>query len=438
MTGRVFHTSDWHLGRQIGRHRRDAEFDAVLAEIVDIAADFRPDLIVHSGDLFDSSRPGLDDIVRAAQTLRRLGQVAPVVVVAGNHDTRNVLTFLEFILNDMGTQDRTQAQVRFATDARPDGLLIADYPSSDGQSTIRIGALPYLHPNRFAYDFANPATATATYAERMRTVQADVHQRLAADARPDHLLVYAAHLFVEGAVPSRSEKPISIADDYAVAPGALPGVAYGALGHIHKPQAITSTPFPAYYAGSPLQLDFGEINDTKSVVLAEITPGRDPRITTEPLTSGRRLVKLEGTLDEIAQRAGRVGDAWVKAVVKSEASHAHLGETLQKMLPEATLVIIDEIRPGAANRVLDRSAATEELPGIEELLRSYLDDRGTSGVALDRAMAAFGALCDEPDPEDPSPCCEETLLTAAIAGSGLDEIDRSGLLTAITSPEGAR
>ncbi|GII95121.1 metallophosphoesterase family protein [Sinosporangium siamense] len=438
MTGRVFHTSDWHLGRQIGRHRRDAEFDAVLAEIVEIAADFRPDLIVHSGDLFDSSRPGLDDIVRAAQTLRRLEQVAPVVVVAGNHDTRNVLTFLEFILNDMGRQDRTQARVRFATDARPDGLLIAEYPAADGESTIRIGALPYLHPNRFAYDFADPATATAAYAERMRAVQADVHQRLTSGARPDHLLVFAAHLFVEGAVPSRSEKPISIADDYAVVAGALPGVVYGALGHIHKPQAITSAPFPAYYAGSPLQLDFGEINDTKSVVLAEIAPGREPRITTEPLTSGRRLVKLEGTLDEIAQRAGRVGDAWVKAVVKAEASNPHLGETLQKMLPEATLVIIDEIRPGAANRVLDRSAAAEELPGVDELLRSYLDDRGTSGVGLDRVMAAFGALCDEPDPEAPSPCCEETLLSAAIAGSGLDGIDRSGLLTAIPSPEGVR
>ena len=88
MTGRVFHTSDWHLGRQIGRHhRRDGEFDAVLDEIVEIAADFAPDLIVHSGDLFDGPRPSLDDMRRAAQALRRLGVIAPVVVVAGNHDT---------------------------------------------------------------------------------------------------------------------------------------------------------------------------------------------------------------------------------------------------------------------------------------------------------------------------------------------------------------
>ena len=73
VTGRILHTSDWHLGRQIGRFRRDSEVDAVLNEINGIADDFHPDLIVHSGDLCDSPRPGLDDMRRAAQALRRLG-----------------------------------------------------------------------------------------------------------------------------------------------------------------------------------------------------------------------------------------------------------------------------------------------------------------------------------------------------------------------------
>ncbi|UWS69830.1 exonuclease subunit SbcD [Streptomyces noursei] len=201
MTGRILHTSDWHLGRQLGRHRRDTEVDAVLDEIIDIADDFAPDLIVHSGDLFDTSRPGLDDLRRAAQALRRLGAIAPVVVVAGNHDTRNVLAFLEFILNGMGVGEGEQARVRFATDARPDGLLVADYPAQDGELTLRIGALPYLHPNRFAYDFTDPALTTATYAERLRTVQADVYRRLAAGRGARDVLVFAAHLFVEGALP---------------------------------------------------------------------------------------------------------------------------------------------------------------------------------------------------------------------------------------------
>ncbi|MFF7025949.1 exonuclease SbcCD subunit D [Streptomyces klenkii] len=431
MTGRVFHTSDWHLGRQLGRHRRDSEVDAVLDEIVDIADDFTPDLIVHSGDLFDSSRPGLEDLSRAIEALRRLGAIAPVVVVAGNHDTRNVLTFVESMLN-MGAREGEQPRVRFATDARPDGLLVADYPAQEGELTLRIGALPYLHPNRFAYDFTDSALTTATYAERLRTVQADVYRRLATGRGDRDVLVFAAHLFVEGALPSYSERKISIATDYAAAAADLPAVAYGALGHIHKPQLVGRAGFPAYYAGSPLQMDFGETGDTKSVVLAEIGPGIKPRIELVPLTSGRRLVRLEGTLEEIAQRAPRVQDAWVKAVVNVEAPDPFLPDTLAKMLPQATLVTVEEHRAGAAERLPERETATE-LPGIEELLRDYLLGRGTTGLALDRAMAALAHLQADPEPDDPTPCCEETLLGAAIAGQPLGGYDRSSLLSGTDS-----
>ncbi|MGW2017600.1 metallophosphoesterase family protein [Streptomyces sp. NPDC001927] len=435
MTGRVFHTSDWHFGRQIGRHRRDREVDAVLAEIIDIAEDYAPDLIVHSGDLFDSPRPSLDDMRRAAQALRRLGAIAPVVVVAGNHDTTHVLTFLEYVLNDMGTREDDQTRVRFATDAHPDRMLLAEYPTKNGDFTLRIGALPYLHPNRFTYDFANPALTTTTYAERMRTVQAEVYRRLAADRGPRDILVYAAHLFIEGALPSYSERRISLSADYASAAADLPDVAYGALGHIHKPQPVGRSGFPAYYAGSPLQMDFGETGDTKSVVLAEIGPNTNPHIELVPLEAGRRLVRLEGTVEQIAHRAARVGDAWVKAVVNVDTFDPSLPATLAKMLPQATLVDIDERRNGAAHRVLDRQTSATELPDIEDLLHDYLADRGSSGPALDRVMAAFTHLRVEPDPDDPTPCCEETLLADAIVGRPRDTSDRSGLLTGIDAPD---
>ncbi|WP_433620876.1 exonuclease SbcCD subunit D [Nocardia sp. CA-120079] len=423
----MFHTSDWHLGRQISRHRRDAEFDAVVNEIIEIATDFTPDLIVHSGDLFDG-RPSTDDFRRAAEALRRLGEVAPVVVVAGNHDTPQVLTFLEYILTDMGTRPRDQVRVRFATDARPDGLLLAEYPAAAGDLTLRIGALPYLHPNRFAYDFTDPAMTTATYARRMRAVQADVYRRLASGRGPRDLLVFAAHLFVAGATPSYSERKISLAEDYAVDVAALPVVDYGALGHIHKPQRVENIGFPACYAGSPLQLDFGEIRDSKSVALVEIAPGEEPRIGLEPLSSGRRLVKLTGSLEEIAQRAGRVGDAWVKIEVDLDGPDPALSRYLADLLPRATIVGIEERRPGAVERVLDSDAAATELPGVEDLLREYLPGRGVSGMALDRVMATLAQLQAEPDPADLAPCCEEEMLTAAIAGYGFKGIDRGGVL----------
>ncbi|MFD0391801.1 exonuclease SbcCD subunit D [Streptomyces nogalater] len=89
---KALHTSDWHLGRTLQRRSRDAEFDAVLAEITAIAEDVQPDLIVHSGDLFDSYRPAHKDVLRAMRCLNGLADIAPTVVLGGNHDSPSCST----------------------------------------------------------------------------------------------------------------------------------------------------------------------------------------------------------------------------------------------------------------------------------------------------------------------------------------------------------
>ena len=39
---RLLHTSDWHLGRNVGRRPRDSDFDGVLDEIAGIRPGRRP------------------------------------------------------------------------------------------------------------------------------------------------------------------------------------------------------------------------------------------------------------------------------------------------------------------------------------------------------------------------------------------------------------
>ncbi|MGI9538856.1 MAG: metallophosphoesterase family protein, partial [Miltoncostaeaceae bacterium] len=64
---RLLHVADWHLGRRTLRESRAADHEAVIAEIVAIARDARPDLILHAGDLWDSARPGHDDLLRGVE-----------------------------------------------------------------------------------------------------------------------------------------------------------------------------------------------------------------------------------------------------------------------------------------------------------------------------------------------------------------------------------
>jgi exonuclease SbcD len=435
---RLLHTSDWHLGRQIYRRGREDEFDAVIAEIVQIAREARPDVIIHSGDLFDTPVPSFETFRRGLRALRQLQQTAPVLVVAGNHDGRNVLRVLDEIENGSGTDDAAPGRLRFVTEAARSAIYA--YPVGDGgdDRSIRVAALPFIHQNRFRYEFDDPEQANADYARRIRQVQQDQYTDLRRGYREDRdVLVFAAHLFVEGAQPSYSERSIDIGADYASAVDALPAVAYGALGHIHKPQQVKRAGFPAYYAGSPMQLDFGESGETKTVVIVDASPGKRTRVEPVPLTCGRRLVRVEGTLEEISARYRGVGDAYVKAVVRTEVPTSRLDEALAKIFPQAVLVDIDERCAAVAVPVLDRATTADELPGTEELFRGYLGSAGVAGVDLDRVMASLAGLMAEQDPAHPGPSSEERLLAAAIAGTDISTVDASDLLVDCCDAAGA-
>ena len=333
---RLLHTSDWHLGRNLGRRPRDSDFDAVLDEITGIARATRPDLIVHSGDLFDSYRPAPSDLARCLRTLRDLSEVAPVVAVAGNHDSPVLMDVLDFAVTAFGgPRPDGVARVKFVARARhPHEGGILDYPAQGGEQRIRVAALPFIHQNRFLDEFTSPATATGDYARHLREVQAVLECGLLDGCQRDRdVLVFAAHLYVQGALPSFTERGIEIQDTYLTEADALPAVSYAALGHIHRPQAITRGGVTARYAGSPLQLDFGEAGEDKSVVVVDADPGRPVRVELIPLRAGRRLHEFIGTLEELRAQASQIGDAFVRAVIVSEEPIPNLAAAAQEAAP---------------------------------------------------------------------------------------------------------
>src|SRR5688572_4948285 len=83
---RILHVSDWHVGASLYRCDRSADHEAVLDATVAVAHDHLPDLILHTGDVFDALMPGHRAMRQGVDALQRLAEVAPVVVVAGNHD----------------------------------------------------------------------------------------------------------------------------------------------------------------------------------------------------------------------------------------------------------------------------------------------------------------------------------------------------------------
>lgn len=94
---KLAHLADIHLGfRQYHRltaqgvNQREADVAQAFRRAVDDVIHVRPDLVVVAGDLFHSVRPTNPAILHSFHQLRRLREAlprAPVVIVAGNHDT---------------------------------------------------------------------------------------------------------------------------------------------------------------------------------------------------------------------------------------------------------------------------------------------------------------------------------------------------------------
>ena len=83
------HLADTHLGyRQFGLYEREKDFYEVFEKIIDRIIEEKVDFVIHSGDLFDNSRPSPLALLTFQKCLIKLKNVnIPVYAIAGNHDS---------------------------------------------------------------------------------------------------------------------------------------------------------------------------------------------------------------------------------------------------------------------------------------------------------------------------------------------------------------
>jgi len=189
---------------------------------------------------------------------------------------------------------------------------------------------------------------------------------------------------VAGGEPGGGERTAHLFD-YSVPALAFPGhLSYVALGHLHRPQKVPA-PVPMWYSGSPLQLDFGEGEDRKAVVLVEAEPGLPVTVKSNDLSGGRRLRTLRGTLAQIEAMADTVGDAYLRIDLE-EPARAGLADEVRAVLPEAVEVRL--ALPSEAARTVPQRLGRDP----SELFRDYL---GVRNVEDPRLTALFDELLVE-------------------------------------------
>jgi exonuclease SbcD len=381
---RVLHTSDWHLGKRLGRFDRIDEYREVMAEVAEIADRHEIDLVVHSGDLFDRPLPPVEVLRIGFEGLVALtgGGRRAVVVIAGNHDSPALFEALAPFLS--------AHHIHLVGEVKPPEENVLSIDTAGGRALV--SCFPYLREGRAFHAFERPDEQYGKYADRLRRISEAYsgHAQSLADAGTVTLLV--AHFLVGGVKvhghgAPRGERELHLGEIYAADPKSIPpGPQYVALGHIHAPQPVPGTVVPAHYAGSLLQLDFGEAGEQKRVLLVEVGPGLPAKVASIPVTRGRRLLRPNGEWEEIL-RTEEIYESYLDLTVQTAGPDPGLADRAHEEFDWVVRVRAEYPRiepdPGATPH---RS--------LGQLYGDYY--RETEGLeAPVELLAAFGALLEE-------------------------------------------
>jgi exonuclease SbcD len=153
--------------------------------------------------------------------------------------------------------------------------------------------------------------------------------------------VFAGHLFVSGSKLGGGERSLTVGQIYGVTPQAMPQVQYVALGHVHRPQRVQGSAVPARYAGSLLQLDFGEKEQKKSVAVVELAPGKPAVVREVPILAGRQLLDVSGSMEELAAHRTMIGSAFLRVTLKCDGPRPGLADEVRDRLPNAVEVRLE-------------------------------------------------------------------------------------------------
>jgi len=382
---KVLHTSDWHVGKRLGRYDRSDEYRSVINEVVTIADDEAVDLVLHSGDLFDRPVPPIEALEIGLTGLVQLtsGGRRPVVVIAGNHDSSGLFEALAPFLR--GQNIHLVGKIK-----RPEGGGVLDIDTPGGRAVV--SCFPFLREGRAFHVWDEVSEHYKKYADRLRAISEAYSAHAGKLAGSDAVQFLVAHFLVgdvrvHGHGAPRGERLLHMGEAYTATSEAIPpGPQYVAMGHIHAPQPVPGAKVPAEYAGSLLELDFGEAGEKKRVVIVEAEPGRPATVRSVPLSAGRRLLRLNGEWSDLIGRDD-VYDSYLDVTVETAGPDPGLVDRVREEFDYVVHVRAEYPRA-------ESDAGLRAGKSLVELYGEYYLE--TEGVAApDELIAGFREVMEE-------------------------------------------
>jgi len=324
---KLLHFADAHIDMaNYGRHdpesglpMRVMDFLKSLDEIVDTAIEEKVDLVIFAGDTYKDRSPAPTFQREWGKRIMKLSRAGiPTLLLTGNHDISPSTGRAHAI------QEFDTLEVPFIRVIDKPALL---FPKDLNDLQVQILAIPWLYHSQFKNLPELQGKSRSDINLFIQDKLEEKIQNLQKEIDPNIPLILTMHASMEGAEIGY-EKLLNVSHDFVISKGMVSKdyIDYVALGHIHKHQNFNEGHQPPIiYPGSIERVDFGEANDDKYFVIAEVQKGKStvdwrklehirPFIDVHPQLSSSETINQD--LQTALKSRGDLSDAIVRMVIE--------------------------------------------------------------------------------------------------------------------------
>jgi exonuclease SbcD len=294
---KILHTADWHLGHRLHENSQLEEQTLFLKWIENYINDEKIDVLLISGDIFDSASPSNQSMKMYYNFLMKLKGTAckSVIITGGNHDSSGILNAPKELLEALSIK-----VVGKATENMKDEVFEIDI----NNEKVIIAAVPYLRDGDIRRAVAGESFENLT--DKYKTALINHYQAAAEQCKSINTnnapVIAMGHLFAVGGTISDSEQNIYVGTLGHIGAADFPMYFdYIALGHLHRPQVIGGNE-KVRYSGSPNILSFSEVNYDKKVLVLTVEDNEITNVKDAVVPCFRNFYRITGTMTECMEQ----------------------------------------------------------------------------------------------------------------------------------------
>jgi exonuclease SbcD len=402
---KILHTSDWHLGHQLCKHSRQQEHDLFIQWLLNTINENNIQLLIISGDIFDSGFPPNYALAQYYNFLRSLSDTCcrHAVIVGGNHDMPSTLNAPRSLLKFFhihvfgGAEPETSLQ------------LVPLYDSGQKLEAI-ICAIPFLRARELKLNHTgesyvdkdrNLIEAMSIHYNQLSEM-AETFKKKQSLSVP---IIATGHLFTAGGKLSDTERDLYIGQSKHLPANYLSkNFDYVALGHLHKCQCPRETP-PIYYSGSPIPLSFNEASHDQYVLIVEFNGKQCESVQKKSVPRFRNLIKIKGHFETIQKELANFSTSnlydllpWIEIHVLDENPSSNVHDKILSLCDESCFALLKVIcKPPPSQTIHFQAQQLDDLSPLD-VFEKRCEAYDVKGKSYDELLSTFKELlflCDQ-------------------------------------------